>query len=120
MPVTPELIKQLGGDPNNAPTIYKQYTKPDPPPVDKKGRPIELEPCKKCAGVGYYGRVGLIELIIVDDAIRQALAKQPDLPTLTNLALHKRHQSALQQGYRHILAGTTSPAEIQRVFKETN
>jgi type II secretory ATPase GspE/PulE/Tfp pilus assembly ATPase PilB-like protein len=119
MPVTPELIKQLGGDPDNAPMIYKQYTKPDPPPVDKKGRPIELEPCKKCAGVGYYGRVGLIELIVVDDAIRQALAKQPDLPTLTNLALQKRHQAALQQGYRHILAGTTSPAEIQRVFKES-
>ncbi len=120
MPVGPELIKQLGGDPANPPVIYKQYTKPDPPPVDKKGRPIELEPCKRCAGVGYYGRVGLIELIMVDGPIRQALAKQADLATITNLALNKRHQSAVQQGYRHILAGTTSPGEIQRVFKESD
>lgn len=120
MPINPDLIRQLGGNPANPPVIFKQYAKPDPPPVDKKGRPIEILPCQKCAGVGYYGRVGLIELIMVDDAIRQALTKQADIATITNLALNKRHQSALQQGYRHILAGTTSTAEIQRVFKETN
>ncbi len=119
MPTTPEIIKQLGGDPANPPVIYKPYAKPDPPPVDKKGRPIEIPPCKKCAAFGYYGRVGLIELIEVDEAVRLALTQQPDLKTLANLALNKRQQSALQQGYRHILAGTTSPAEIQRVFKES-
>jgi type II secretory ATPase GspE/PulE/Tfp pilus assembly ATPase PilB-like protein len=119
MPASPELIKQLGADPAQPPTLYRQYTKPNPPPVDKKGRPIELKPCNMCAGLGYYGRVGLVELIIVDDAIRKALTQQPDLATITNLALNKRRQSALQQGYRHILAGTTSTAEIQRVFKES-
>jgi type II secretory ATPase GspE/PulE/Tfp pilus assembly ATPase PilB-like protein len=118
MPVTPELLKQLGADLANPPVIYKQYAKPDPPPVDKKGRPIELEPCKRCAGFGYYGRVGLMELVMVDDPIRAALSQQPDVATITNVALNKRHQSALQQGYRHILAGTTSTAEIHRVFKE--
>ena len=119
MPTTPEIIKQLGGDPANPPVIYKSYVKPDPPPVDKKGRPIELPPCKKYAAFGYYGRVGLIELIEVDEPIRLAMTQQPDVKTLSNLALNKRQQSALQQGYRHILAGTTSPAEIQRVFKES-
>jgi type II secretory ATPase GspE/PulE/Tfp pilus assembly ATPase PilB-like protein len=117
MPSTPEMIKQMGGDPANPPTIYKQYAKPEPPPVDKKGRPIEIPPCRKCAGFGYYGRIALVELIEVDDAVRNALAQQPDLHSITNLALNKRRQSALHQGYRHVLEGTTSLAEIQRVFK---
>ncbi len=119
MPTTPDMIQKLGGDPKHPPTVYRQYSPPDPPPVDKKGNPIEIPPCEKCAGVGYYGRVALMEVILMDDVVRRGLDQQPDEVTITNLALIQRGRSAMQQGFRHILAGTTSLAEIQRVFKQS-
>jgi type II secretory ATPase GspE/PulE/Tfp pilus assembly ATPase PilB-like protein len=117
MPVTPDLIRKLGGDPQKPPTIYKPYSPPDPPPVDSKGKPIEIVPCSRCAGVGYLGRIALVELLTVDEPLRKVLLQKPDEATLTNVGLVKRGRSAMQQGFRHVLAGTTSLAEIQRVFK---
>ncbi len=117
MPATPDLIRKLGGDPGAPPVIYAAYKPPDPPPVDKKGNPIEIKPCSKCAGVGYLGRFALVELLQVDDALRQVLLRKPDAATITQLGLVKPGRSAMQLGLRHVLAGTTSLAEIQRVFK---
>ena len=57
-----EVLKQLGDK------IEALYRPPQPIPGEKP-----KPPCEKCAGVGYYGRTGIFEVLVVNDAVRQAL-----------------------------------------------
>ena len=56
-------------------SLYRPPTQPiDPKPPDVV--------CEDCQGIGYFGRTGIFELLIVDDAIRQVLTTAPKMENL--------------------------------------
>jgi type II secretory ATPase GspE/PulE/Tfp pilus assembly ATPase PilB-like protein len=107
---TPELLKQLGLPAGRVTALYRP---PQPNPEDKKPPP----PCEECSGIGYIGRTGLFELLVVNDAVRQALVKQPKLETV-RLAARKAGMRLLQEeGIALVARGVTSLEELMRVLK---
>ena len=79
--VAPKVIQQLGGDPRKQKTLFNQYQLPPPEQrVDEKGKPIEFPPCPVCIGLGYIGRIGVFEMIEVNDDIRKLMQDEHRRP----------------------------------------
>jgi type II secretory ATPase GspE/PulE/Tfp pilus assembly ATPase PilB-like protein len=104
---TPELAKKLGLPEGKVEALYRT---PKPEEVEK--------PCKTCAGLGYFGRTGIFELLLVDDQIRQILLKEPKLELLRKAAKAAGMRTFQEEGVLLIAKGVASLAELQRVLKQ--
>jgi type II secretory ATPase GspE/PulE/Tfp pilus assembly ATPase PilB-like protein len=104
---TPDLLKKLGIPQGKVEALYRV---PKPEEIDK--------PCKECAGLGFKGRIGLFELLVVDDKIREILVKQPKLDLLRKAARLAGMRPFQEEGLLLVAKGVTSLAELQRVLKE--
>ncbi len=104
---TPDLLKKLGIPQGKVEALYRV---PKPEEIDK--------PCKECGGVGFKGRTGLFELLVVDDKIREILVKQPKLDLATKAARLAGMRPFQEEGLLLVAKGVTSLAELQRVLKE--
>jgi type II secretory ATPase GspE/PulE/Tfp pilus assembly ATPase PilB-like protein/phage FluMu protein Com len=69
--------------------------------------------CEKCLGTGYIGRLGLFELMIVDETVRALILERADSVTIKNSVIGMMSLKA--DGARKVLAGLTTTAEVQRV-----
>ncbi len=108
-PPPPETLKALGIPAGRVEAFYRPFQ----PQPDQKPPP----PCPACRGVGYVGRTGIYELLIVDDSVRQALTTTPKLEAV-RLAARKAGMRTLQEeGIVLVVKGATSLAELQRVLK---
>jgi type II secretory ATPase GspE/PulE/Tfp pilus assembly ATPase PilB-like protein len=103
----PELLKKLGIPAGKIEALYRV----------PKAEEIE-KPCQECGGIGFKGRTGLFELLVVDDKIREILVKQPQLDLLRKAARVTGMRSFQEEGLLLVAKGVTSIAELQRVLKE--
>ncbi len=71
--------------------------------------------CKRCGHTGYEGRVGIYELIVINDDIRRAVLNHTDDRMIAELARQSGTRSLLEDGAQKVLAGETSLAELLRV-----
>ena len=71
--------------------------------------------CRKCFGTGYLGRVGLYEVMPIDDEMREMVARNASLVELARAARAAGVESIRQDGMRKVLEGTTSYLELIRV-----
>lgn len=116
--VQPNVIKQLGGDPNTQGTIFIPWRLPPPEQqVDEKGKPIEFPPCEACGGIGYFERIAVFEIISVTDPLRDFIKKNPNIPAIEKAATKLGKKPMIRQAYQLVLSGVTSLDEVQRVFK---
>ena len=74
--------------------------------------------CARCNHTGYHGRLGIFEMMMVDDDIRALVAKNIDAKTVKHRAVSKGMGTLRQDGARKVLAGTTSVAEVLRATEE--
>lgn len=102
---SPALLKKLGIPQGRIEHLYR-------PPTDED-QPI----CKACSGIGYFGRTSIYELLIVDDAIRETLIKQPKLEVLRKVAKKAGNRSLQDEGVLLVAQGITSLAELSRALK---
>jgi len=112
---TPELLQRLGIPPGRVQVLYREKQPPQPGQERKRGEP---EICPACRGLGYKGRTGIFEILVVDDKIRQALVKQPKPEVIKQLAKAAGNRSLQEEGVLVVALGTTSLAELQRVLKQ--
>lgn len=87
------------------------YRPPSAPIVDKKGREIT---CQNCQNSRYVGRIGVFELLIVSDKIRQLIASGASASQIKGQARTEKMRSLQEDGLRKVIAGTTSMAEVMR------
>ncbi len=71
--------------------------------------------CDLCRGSGYLGRIGIFELMVVDDALADRIAAQPDLQELRRAARAAGMRSLLEDGIAKAAEGITSLEEVLRV-----
>jgi type II secretory ATPase GspE/PulE/Tfp pilus assembly ATPase PilB-like protein len=102
----PDVLKKLGIPPGK---VQQFFRPPKPEEIEK--------PCQTCLGLGYVGRTGLFELLVVNDQMRGILAKQPSLDLLAKAARADNQRSLQEEGILLVAKGVTSLQELQRVLK---
>ncbi len=72
--------------------------------------------CDYCNNIGYKGRTGIFEILILDDAIRKMITSGATSEEIQNFAEKKRGFKTLRQdGILKVKEGITTPEEIERV-----
>ncbi len=74
--------------------------------------------CPHCNRVGYRGRTGIYELLVLDDDIRQLVLKNVDSGTVKKKAMDKGMLSLLDDGALKVAMGETTIAEVLSVTQE--
>lgn len=116
----PQLLQKLGIPPTRVSVLYREFQPPPPEQrVDEKGRPIEIEICQQCNGLGYRGRTGIFEMMVINDAIRNAIVQQPTLENIRRAAKASGHRTLQDEGILLVAQGITSLQELQRALKQT-
>lgn len=71
--------------------------------------------CKECVETGFEGRTALSELLVVDDAIREAILQKLPTRALQDVAVQRGMASLWSNGLRRVYQGETTIEEIMRV-----
>lgn len=101
-----ELLRKLGIPKERVQSFYR------PPTLEENDKP-----CAACSGLGYFGRTSIYEVLIVDDALREALIMQPKLEVLRKVAKKSGHRNLQDEGMLLVVQGITSLPELTRVLK---
>jgi type II secretory ATPase GspE/PulE/Tfp pilus assembly ATPase PilB-like protein len=115
---TPEQLQRLGIPPGRVQVLYRErqpLTPEQQQEMKKKGIPLI---CPNCNGLGYRGRIGLFEFLVLDDRMRGALAEGAAVDQLKQLARAAGNRSLQEEGIVLVALGTTSLTELQRVLKQ--
>lgn len=107
----PKLLEKVGLPPETK----ILYRKGEPAVNEKTGE--EEDPCEKCGGVGFYGRMAMIEAIVLSDPIRKLVASGAAPEQIKATARAEGCQTFHRDGLRLVAEGKTSLEELQRVFK---
>lgn len=70
--------------------------------------------CEECLGTGFRGRIGLFEMLVVDEHIRQLILSRADAMTIREAAEEAGLVSLRQDGGRKAACGMTTPGEVIR------
>ena len=71
--------------------------------------------CPKCAGTGYFGRVGIYELFLPDSHCRKLILSGCDDAALRAAAANSDFTPMSADGREKVIAGITTSTEILRV-----
>jgi general secretion pathway protein E len=70
--------------------------------------------CTYCGGSGYQGRIGVFELLVVTDRIRQMFNQGASANEIEQAAIQDGMTSMLKDGMMKVKQGVTTPAEVIR------
>jgi general secretion pathway protein E len=82
-----------------------------------KHKIYEAVGCPECNGQGYRGRTGIYELVTIDDRLRQMIHHNDNVHAM-EAYIRPKTPSIRQDGFRRVLMGDTTIAEILRVSSE--
>jgi general secretion pathway protein E len=71
--------------------------------------------CEACVHTGFRGRVGIFELMEIDEELRKQILANADASQLGRTARAKGMRTLVEDGWREIAAGVTTPEEVLRV-----
>ena len=74
--------------------------------------------CDACRQTGYRGRIGIYELLIVDDDVRALVMQRADAGAIKRAAVKGGMRSLRLDGALKCLEGETSVEEVLRVTQE--
>jgi type II secretory ATPase GspE/PulE/Tfp pilus assembly ATPase PilB-like protein len=74
--------------------------------------------CPACRGTGYRGRVGIFELLVATDEIRDAIAARAPRSALRAIAGQQGMLTLQEDGWRKVLDGVTTPEEVLRAVQD--
>lgn len=106
------------------------YCKESYQPTDMHRRLLNLPPnqnvtlyratgCDQCNQRGYQGRIALMEILRVDDALQDLIAHRATTYDLKQHAIRTGFHTLAHEGIRRILEGVTSVEEVARVVDMT-
>jgi len=68
--------------------------------------------CKSCRNTGFKGRIGVHELLVIDDEIRDAIISDPTVSNLRRIAANQGMVTLAYDGFRKVREGITTVEEI--------
>lgn len=102
--VLPEVVEELG----------LRRLAPD----QKEIRLWHPKGCKECAGTGYIGRVCILEVMLMTDAVRTLVMRHATSGEIKTQAIADGMITMYEDGLRKSLAGTTTIEEVLRATRE--
>ncbi len=74
--------------------------------------------CERCFGTGYKGRLGIFELMEMNDRVRKLVMANADAADLTVEARKGGMRTLREDGWMKVAAGVTTADEVHRVTQE--
>lgn len=74
--------------------------------------------CPACRGTGYRGRTGIFELLVLDDALREAIVRRAPPSELRALARRGGMRSMRADAWERVREGITTVEEVLRVVQD--
>ena len=68
--------------------------------------------CSACVETGYSGRIGIFELLVVDEAVRREVLNNSDAKKISRVAASHGMVTLRDDGVRQVCAGRTSMEEV--------
>ncbi|HEX5444172.1 MAG TPA: hypothetical protein VFW87_10105 [Pirellulales bacterium] len=75
--------------------------------------------CAACRQTGFWGRIGLFELLVTDDAVRSQIQSQANASQIRDAAVARGMRLLRDDGIRKILTGQTTIDEVVRITMRT-
>ncbi len=114
------LVRELGLEP--ARFFAGGYALPGvkgqrPPPP---GHIYEPTGCPTCGGIGYRGRTGVYEMLVVNDTVRQLAMQKADAGAIRDAAIAAGMVSLRAEGARKVMQGLTTAEEVLLATADAN
>ncbi len=74
--------------------------------------------CGECSGSGYSGRIGIFELLVIDEAVARAISRGEDAAGLRQVASSRGFAPMAEDGMAKVRDGLTTLTEVMRVVRE--
>ncbi|MCZ2148281.1 MAG: Flp pilus assembly complex ATPase component TadA [Bryobacterales bacterium] len=74
--------------------------------------------CERCFGVGMVGRVGIFEMMELNDELRRLIMQNADASVLTETARRNGMRNLREDGWLKVKLGVTTAEEVTRVTQE--
>lgn len=74
--------------------------------------------CGKCNNTGYYGRIGIFELLLVNEEIRSLIIRNSETSLIREAAIRNGMTTLLRDGTQKVVEGLTTMREVLRVTQE--
>jgi general secretion pathway protein E/type IV pilus assembly protein PilB len=68
--------------------------------------------CQRCQGTGYHGRMGIFEIMVLDDELRRLVHARAGVSALRAKARSQGMRSLREDGVRKVIAGLTTIEEV--------
>jgi len=103
-------------DPTPEELLVFRENKVEIPPGTKFYRPVG---CPDCKDIGYRGRLGIHELLILSDSVKTFALKQMSAGPLREFAMQQGMMSLTQDGLNKVISGSTTVREVLGGADET-
>jgi type II secretory ATPase GspE/PulE/Tfp pilus assembly ATPase PilB-like protein len=100
----PELLKQAGLPADKVDAFYRPPTNPD-------------GVCANCGGLGYRGRMGVFELLVITERLRDMIRENKPVTEIRSEARKNGMLYMKEEGLRLVVKGLTSIQELQTNVK---
>jgi len=89
-------------------------------PAADRARQMIFEPagCRRCNGVGYYGRIGVYEIMEISPRLRSLIASRAPTDTIRETAIEEGMLTLQESARQLVLDGTTSLQEMLSISVE--
>jgi type IV pilus assembly protein PilB len=74
--------------------------------------------CEKCHSTGFSGRIGVNEVLVMDNEIRDAMLRKASASEIKDIAIRNGMTPMLQDGCQKAFQGMTTITEVLRVINE--
>jgi general secretion pathway protein E len=112
------LVRRLCNDCKAPVKLKAKDLPPDFPTELLDGQDLfEAVGCRECRNVGYSGRLGVYELMVTTDAIRELATERASSWQLKKSAVEGGMTTLRDDAWRKVLSGTTSVDEVLRITK---
>jgi general secretion pathway protein E len=87
-------------------------------PENSDGKLFKGKGCASCGNTGYYGRVGVFEVLPITDSISKMILERSPASEIEKKAREEGMVTLKQDGYLKVLSGQTTIEEVLRVAQE--
>lgn len=97
--------------------IVASFPEGNEKPDIKNPKVFEPGGCEKCNGIGYKGRTGVFEILLINDEMETLILKRPSETEIKEVMISQGFLDMKQDAILKILKGETSFDEVRRVIE---
>ena len=90
--------------------------------LERMGYPVDTfykgVGCRRCRNTGFSGRIGIHELLVITDELRDVIVASPSVSLIRKIALRNGMVTLQQDGFRKVREGITTVEEVLQVAGE--